>query len=623
MNKVIIGTAGHVDHGKTTLIEALTGTDCDRWQEEKQRGITLDLGFAHLTDAEVQLSFVDVPGHERFLHNALAGLGGIGAVLLVIDAAEGVRAQTIEHLEVVRLLGIERVVVALTKIDSVDDDWLELVEVETRDFLHRQGFEEAPLLRVSAVAGDGLERLADELKRSALDESAVEGPTRLPVDRAFQITGRGTVVTGSPASGTIAPGDELAIDGSQSTVRVRRVEVHSQERNGAGVGERVAAQLSGAGPDDIPRGTQLVARDAFVRSRCFLARLTLLAETQPLESARDLRLHLFSADLASRIRPLEGPIAPAESGWVEGVLAHRTVLAAGDRAIVRRPSPAATLGGIEIVDPAWRRPRGKRLEKALRLIRQPDGLERWSVHAARLDGISATEFARRRGQLEPQATETLERLATDGHLLRLPDSDRFVDPGLIRDLAASATEDLDRHHREHPLEPGMPKAEFVRRHLAAVGDPAPQLQVLAAAGVLVERDGFVSRPSQGEQLDADQRRLADRIEGSLEELGFGVPSPAELARNLDAKPQIVEGLLHYLQRRDKAVKLPSGLWLASTTLERTIDDLRSTGWMDFSVGDFKDRYGLSRKWAIPVLEYLDTHKVTARNGDRRIVLRPS
>lgn len=388
MNKVIIGTAGHVDHGKTTLIEALTGIDCDRWAEEKDRGITLDLGFAHLVDDAVQLSFVDVPGHERFLHNALAGLGGIGAVLLVIDAAEGVRPQTREHLEIVRLLGIDRVVVALTKIDTVDGDWLELVATEVGEFLTRHGFAEAPIHRVSATAATGLDQLVDDLRRAARDDAeATDSPARFPVDRAFQVTGRGTVVTGSPASGSLAAGNELAIDGGGDRARVRRVEVHGEEREAASVGERVAAQLAGVSPEEVPRGTQLVAAGAFVRSRCFVGRLTLLADSPPLESARDLRFHLFSADLAARIRPLEGSVRPGETGWVEGVLARRTVLAVGDRAILRRPSPPMTLGGIEVIDPAWPRPRGQRLRRALELLRQgEDGLTRWWTQSARLSG---------------------------------------------------------------------------------------------------------------------------------------------------------------------------------------------------------------------------------------------
>ncbi len=621
MRKVVIGTAGHVDHGKTSLIKALTGIDCDRWAEEKRRGITLDLGFAHLVDDDVQLSFVDVPGHEHFLHNALAGLGGIGAVLLVIDASEGVRAQTTEHLEIVRLLDIDRVIVALSKIDTVDSEWLQLVSNDVEDFLQQAGFPDAPVHPVSAKTGDGLEVLTGDLRRCGQPPQMLVAPARLPVDRAFQIVGRGTVVTGSPAQGQLEVGDQLAINGGEHIVRVRGIEVHGDQQPRASVGERVAAQLAGVGPADVARGTQLVTPGAFLRSRSFAGWLTLLPETPALERSRDVRMHLFSSSLAARVRPLAGRIGPGESGFVEVVLAVRTVLAADDRAVLRRPSPSLTLGGVKVLDPAWRRPRGKRLERALTMLRRgDDGVIRWWAASARLRGICTHEVDQRLGQSPGTAEKLLQRLAADGHLIQLAGTDRYVEPSLIQDLCVDSRNELERFHSQNPLEPGMPKAEFVRRQLTVVDDPGPFLDLLTSSGVLVEDADLVRLPDRGETLDAGQQRLADGLAEALDRLGFAVPPPAELARSLNANPKTVEGLLHHLQRGGRAVKLPSGLWLSPTVLQETIDDLRASGWDSFGVGEFKDRYGLSRKWAIPVLEHLDSQRVTRRQGDRRVVL---
>ena len=621
MKRIIIGTAGHVDHGKTSLIEALTGIDCDRWGEEKRRGITLDLGFAHLTNDEVQLSFVDVPGHESFLHNTLAGLGGIGAVLLVVDAAEGVRAQTIEHLAIVRLLGIDRVIVALTKTDSVDSEWLQLVSTEVEDFLQQAGLTGVRIHPVSARTGAALDALTDDLRECAQSWPKQAAPARLPVDRAFQIRGRGTIVTGSPAQGQLSVGDELAINGGAQTVRIRGLEVHGEERQSAGIGERVAAQLAGVGPEEVARGTQLVAPGAFLRSRSLAARLTLLPEAPPLTGSRDLRLHLLTSSVSARVRPLVGQVDPGQSGLVEVILAARPVLAVGDRAVLRRPSPALTLGGIEVLDPAWQRPRGKRRARALALLEGGEaGLIRWWAVAARLRGVSGHEVDQRLGQTPGTAETALRSLAAEGRLINVPGDNRYVDPGLIQSLHLEAKDDLDRFHSQHPIERGMPRAEFVRRHLAAVDDPKPFLDLLASAGILLEEADLVRLPDRGETLDARQQKLADRLAATVDELGFAVPSPAELAHSLDAKAQVVEGLLHYLQRSGRTVKLPSGLWLSAAALQTTIDDLRASGWDSFTVGEFKDRYGLSRKWAIPLLEHLDALGVTHRQGDRRVVL---
>ena len=369
MRRVVIGTAGHIDHGKTRLVEALTGIDCDRWAEEKSRGITIDLGFAHLTEGDLQVGFVDVPGHERFLHNALAGLGGIRVMLLVVAADEGVKPQTREHLEICTLLGIPAALVALTKRDLVDPDLLELAQLEIEELLATGPFAGAEVLPVSAVTGEGIPELKAALLELAGRNAVPEQrglPARLPVDRAFHLRGVGVLVTGTLASGVVRPGDVLELLPAGGSVRVRGIQVHGEPRPEAVAGERTSLQLSGVELEQLARGVQLATPGALRASRQLCVRLLLLPELpKPLRGAVACRVHHFASEVVGTLRPLEGELAPGATGVVELRLREPLVAVRGDRLIVRRPSPALTLGGGEVVDPAWRRRRGRLLDEAL------------------------------------------------------------------------------------------------------------------------------------------------------------------------------------------------------------------------------------------------------------------
>ncbi|HEV2843201.1 MAG TPA: selenocysteine-specific translation elongation factor, partial [Thermoanaerobaculia bacterium] len=343
MRRAIVGTAGHIDHGKTSLVLALTGIDCDRWAEEKARGITIDLGFAHLTEGDLQLGFVDVPGHERFLHNALAGLGGIRVMMLVVAADEGVKPQTREHLAVCSLLGIPAGLVALTKVDLVSSDLLELAQLEVDELLAATPFADAPVLPVSSTTGEGI----PELKAALLDLAGRhvmpddrDRPARLPIDRAFHLKGLGVVVTGTLASGAVKPGDNLEILPRSERVRVRSVQVHGQPREEAGAGERTSLQLSGVPLEELSRGMQLGSPEAFEATTSLLARFTLLPDAPaPVRGFVPVRLHLYANEVLGRMRPLnEGGLAPGETGPVEIRLEAPVVALRGDRYILRRPS---------------------------------------------------------------------------------------------------------------------------------------------------------------------------------------------------------------------------------------------------------------------------------------------
>src|SRR3954449_12879903 len=351
MQRVIVGTAGHIDHGKTSLVLALTGIDCDRWAEEKARGITIDLGFAHLTEGDLQLGFVDVPGHERFLHNALAGLGGIRIMLLVVAADEGVKPQTREHLAVCSLLGIPAGLVVLTKTDLVSSDLLELAQLEVEELLAPTPFAGSPVLPVSSTTGEGI----PELKTALLDLSVKNAmpdepdrPARLPVDRAFHLKGLGVVVTGTLASGSVRPGDTLELLPKGERVRVRSIQVHGQPRERADAGERTSLQLTGVALEDLTRGMQLGLPEAFEATTSLLGRFTLLPDAPaPVRGFVPVRLHLYASEVLGRMRPLATDkgadgIAPGETGVVEIRLEGAVSAVRGDRFVIRRPSPPAT-----------------------------------------------------------------------------------------------------------------------------------------------------------------------------------------------------------------------------------------------------------------------------------------
>jgi selenocysteine-specific elongation factor len=627
MRRVIVGTAGHIDHGKTRLVEALTGIDCDRWAEEKQRGITIDLGFAHLERDDLQIGFVDVPGHERFLHNALAGLGGIRVMLLVVAADEGVKPQTREHLAICGLLGIPAGLAVLTKTDLVADDLLELARLEVEELLAESPFAGAQVLAASSLSGDGVadieSALLDLAARYATEEAA-----RLPIDRAFHLKGLGVVVTGTLAGGSIGVGDELDIQPAGGRVRVRGVQVHGASRQSAETGERTALQLGGATLDQLERGQQLVHRDAFSATTALVARCRLLADApKPIRGSTPVRLHLYSAEVVGRLRPLEGSLEPGAEGLVELRLARPVVAARGDRFVVRRPSPPATIGGGEILDPQWRRRRGADLADARHRLQGglDDALLLWITEAGE-SGAATASMARRLG-VEPATLQPhLASHAEAGRALQLPAAHgheaRWLDPAAWQRITRRARDELAKYFRRQRLARGMPKAEAVRRILPG---PAAQLATtylarLADEEVLVVDGELVNLPGRSAELTGQESELSRRIQQAFEQEGLTPPAPAELGRRLGAKPQILDGVIRYLVERGRLVRLPGELIVAAAAIEHVKEDLRGSGLERFKVPQFKERYGLSRKWAIPILEHLDSVGVTRRLGDERQVI---
>lgn len=633
MRRVIVGTAGHIDHGKTTLVEALTGVDCDRWSEEKERGITIDLGFASLVEDDLQIGFVDVPGHEKFLHNALAGLGGIRIMLLVVAADEGVKPQTEEHLAICDLLGVPAGLVALTKSDLVSDELVELAQLEIEELVDGTPFGDSPVVPVSSVTGEGLDRLRTELVRLADSHEThpePERPARLPVDRAFTLKGLGVVATGTLASGRIAAGDSLELVPTGDRVRIRSVQVHGEDREHADRGERTALRLSGVELADLERGAQLVTPGSVRPSRVVEAELRLLPEApKALRGSTPVRFHLLSTEIPGKMRPLgEGVLEPGEIGPVEIRLAGPIGVVRGDRFIVRRLSPQTTLGGGRILDPNWARRRGADLGRAVdALARDADAaLVEW-VREAGEGGAAAAALARRLGEDAAETEKRLTRLTKEQKLLAVPAGSghgaRWIHAAAYQRVTKRALEALKSYFANDRLARGIPKAEAVRRILPGRAAELKDVYLdwLERQSVLAVEGDLVNQPGRSASLTGEESKLATGLLERFDRAGLSPPTPSELRAAFPTKPQILEGVVRYLQESGQLARLPGSLVIATSAIESVRERLVSSDWEAFTVGQFKELFGLTRKWAIPILEHLDSIGATRRAGDKRQIVR--
>lgn len=573
-----------------------------------------------------------MPGHEKFLHNALAGLGGIRLVMMIVAADEGVMPQTREHLAICRLLGIGQAIAVLTKADLVDAEARLYARLELGELLAPTPYADAPILEVSSVTGEGVPELRALLLEKARELALAaepEKPARLPIDRAFQLRGLGVVVTGSLAAGRIAAGQTLRALPAGKDVKVRGIEVHGAKRQEADAGERTALQLAGVEVGELERGEQLVEAEGYAPSKVLLAEIELLPEAPPLSGVIQVRLHLLASEVAARLRPLAGPIPPGGKGMVEIRPSTPVVAIRGDRFIVRRLSPAETLGGGAIVDAHWRRRRGKGLEAALAKVvaSRQAALELWVAEGAER-GVTAEELAPRLGERPAKVAAELAQLVSAGRLLQIESGrrQRLLDPKALKRVGEKAKAALKTYFRDNRIAKGMPKAELQSRILPQRAQElgATYLQYLQALKILVLDGDLVNLPgrSASQELTGEETSLAQKVLDYVESFGLTPPSPAEIADKLHAKPQILEGVQKFLIQQGKLKRLPAnGFILSTSAVKKLRQDLLDTGWERFSVPEFKDRFNLSRKWAIPLLEYLDTVGATRRVGDERQVVR--
>lgn len=639
MSNLVVGTAGHIDHGKSSLVRALTGIDPDRLKEEKARGITIELGFAHTTIGGTRVAFVDVPGHERFVRTMLAGIGGIDCVLLIVAADESVMPQTREHFDICRLLRVARGIVVLTRSDLADADTRALVRQDVAELVKGSFLEHAPVLDVSSTTGEGLDRLRAVIASEA-DHAArrpAEGAARLPIDRVFSMKGFGTVVTGTLVSGTVKVDDALVIEPGGVAIKVRGVQVHGRAAEQAVAGQRTAINLGGIDLADVSRGETLMAPSTLSVTRRVDAEIDLLPGATPLKHGARVRLHNGTAEVLGRVS-IAGhatELAAGESALVRFRLEQPAVLTRGDRFIIRAYSPPITVGGGIVIDPAPTRPgiRSEDGRASLDLLRQGSGGQAASkaeieaivamIAAAGLAGIDEASLVSRAGVMPGRLEATLREMAAAGVISA---GNRLV----MRAAIESAERDLlvlvAAAHTANAMSDGLPREEARGRIFARVTPAVFETVVerLKARKALVGTERLALPTHKASVAGADDR-VREAIIEAYRTGGLKPPDAATVATQAKAPAAIVDKLTALLLREKVLVRLDTVIFhadaLAALKQEvRALKDAAPAGRATVDVASFKDRYGVSRKFAIPLLEYLDRERVTRRTGDIRLVL---
>ncbi|MHB1193743.1 MAG: selenocysteine-specific translation elongation factor [Longimicrobiales bacterium] len=629
MARAVVGTAGHIDHGKTALVHALTGVDTDRLPEEKARGITIDLGFAELVAPDgARLGVVDVPGHEDFVRTMVAGATGIDVVLLVVAADEGVMPQTREHLDIVQLLAVPRMVVALTKADLVDDEWLALVSEEVRDALAGTPYAAAPIASTSCRLGTGLAELRAHLFEAAAQAGArAEGDlARLPVDRSFTVQGIGTVVTGTLWSGALAAGDRARILPGSGEGRIRSVQVHGRDVPTARAGERTALALAGLDRGGAERGSVVVTDPSWATSSMITVRLHLL-RTAPksVEAGERVRALLGTAEVMARCAFLEGrqPLQPGAGAWVQLRLEAPVLARNGDRVVLRSYSPVLTLGGGVVAEPVA--PKRRRLDegeaRALEALVAGDPFQRvlGALALGGWQGVPGASLPQASGLPPAAVSGALALLEAEGGLVSRGTA---LAPGVVDQARARIVEALDRGHASDPLRPSVP-LERLREALPAWASAALAegvMPALARTGALELAEGGARRPGFRAVPTADQVIASRALRDTFEAAGLAAPFLEDLPEALRSRPDL-PALLRLLEADGRLRSLGGGLMVSTAALEAAARAITETlaGRSGLGPADFREALPVSRRHLLPILAHFDGIGVTLRRGTLRDV----
>lgn len=636
MKNVIIGTAGHVDHGKTCLIKALTGMDTDRLKEEKKRGITIENGFADMLYGDYNISIIDVPGHEKFVKNMLAGIGGIDLVLLIIGLDEGIMPQTAEHFDILKMLKIKRGIVVLTKDDLVEDeDWKDLVEEDVKEFLKGSFMENAPIIRVSSYTGKNIEELknliGEELDR--LPERAVlPHGFRLPVDRVFTIEGHGTVITGTLLEGSVAPGDEVEIYPEESVVKVRNVQVHGENTDRAYAGQRTAINLAGVKKTAINRGDVLAAPGSLENSLMLDAAVEMFADTKRtlLDGSR-VHFYCGSSESLAKVVLMDREFLDGGSrGYAQLRLETPVAVKKGDRFIIRFYSPVESIGGGVILDadPAKHKRNDKSVIDDMK-IKETGSLKDVLAVEAREAGqsmLSLEKAAIRLSSPLSDVTKAAEELMAEGVLCAMPsDAGTYVHSGYVEKVREAAEEILNSYHGENPLSPGMDREEFRSRLIQRfrIADPKTAeatISMLADDGKLKISEVSVALADFEVEYTPEHEKMRDEILKAYKAAGFEMPKTEDVAagfKDAVSAGHIIEALCaggslarvsyQYCIDREKYDK----------AVEIVKSEIASKG--EITLGEFRDAIGVSRKYAVEILEHFDKIKLTRKVGDSRVL----
>ncbi|MFA5322309.1 MAG: selenocysteine-specific translation elongation factor [Smithella sp.] len=633
MKHFVLGTAGHVDHGKTALIKALTGIDTDRLKEEKQRGITIELGFASLTLPSGRIvGIVDVPGHEKFIKNMVSGAAGIDLVMMVIAADEGIMPQTKEHLHICSLLGISKGIVALTKTDLVEKDWLGLVQSEISDFLKGTFLEGAPVVPVSAVKGEGLTVLLEALDTTvgSLAEKTDDGIFRLPVDRVFTMRGFGTVVTGTLVSDHIKTGEEVQILPENITARIRGIQVHNQPVEEAWAGQRTAINLQGIEKAIINRGNVLVRPQTVWPSQRLDVFVKFLASnSKKLKNRTLVRLHTGTSEIISRIILLEqDELAPGQEGFAQLVLSEEDVVVAGDHFVLRSYSPITTIGGGKLIDPLPKKHKrfNSKVLEDLNLLQKGALEEKISVilERAGFTGINLQRIAFRLGIKAKKIMDELEILFSGKKAFLLESDDKTVVSAILfNQLEEIIVKNLTAYHKQNPLKEGISKEEL---KVSLENDVTTKLfnMVLGSLnkkGTIVSDKDNVRLAKHQVELAGDLDSLHREITGLYKEAGLTPSSLTEVINKFSDRKTKAQSIINVMLKEGNLIKINEELCFSRDSLNKLRNDYKAMLIKDGKAtpASFKDLTGLSRKYIIPLMEYFDMSKLTVRVGDHRIL----
>jgi selenocysteine-specific elongation factor len=634
MRYIIVGTAGHIDHGKTSLVRALTGVDTDRFKEEKERGITIDIGFANLDLGDgTRIGFIDVPGHERFVKNMLAGIGGIDLVMLVVAADESVMPQTREHLEICSLLHVRHGFTVITKVDTVDSDLAGLVELEVRDYLKGTFLGEAPIVQFSSATGEGKEELLGTLGAisSAVQARDSSDVFRLPIDRCFTMKGFGTVVTGTLVSGSIGKDDPVVLLPSGQEARIRGVQVHGRAEERAHAGQRTALNLQGVEVRDVERGMVLTVPSLLEPTSVIDCHLELLeSASRAITRRKRIRFHVGTAEVMGYVRLLgQDRLEPGETAFAQIRLETEAVTIPGDRFIIRQYSPMITIGGGEVLQVQA----GKHRLKDPRVIRRLETL-RTCTAAERLmlmiedRGLLATDLKHLvsgLGLLPDTIRKNLDDLDKAGRIRFLSTNPVTVIPGDVYQSASErAASVVQNFHKKNPLAAGVSREELHRKAFEAAPSIVFQsiLDSLVKGQKLETSNEIVHAYGRRATLDAEEEKARDRILTAFRKHGLEVPPANEVVAKLGIDSKIANNILQFMIRNRSLAKINEELVVEQSVIDGVVGQLKERKKTDanLAVGEFKHLTNVTRKYAIPILEYFDRIRVTRRNGNSRLIL---
>lgn len=624
---VILGTAGHIDHGKSALVKALTGTDPDRLKEEKERGITIDLGFADITyPDDLKVGIVDVPGHERLIKNMLAGAGGIDIVLMVIAADAGIMPQSREHLDICNLLRVKHGLIAITKSDLVEEDWISLVEDEVRNFVEGTFLENAEIIAVSSKTGNNIDLLKEkigELSRKVKPKSE-SGIFRLPVDRIFTLKGFGTVITGTALSGSISSDKTVEILPEGIRVKVRGLQSHGKDMKTAHAGQRVAMNLQGVAKEDIQRGDVVTIPDKLKTTYYIDADIELLknAPISGLKNRSLVHFHTGTTELTGRVVIYDrDELKPGDKAFCQIRFKEPITVMTGDRYIIRRFSPLITIGGGEILDASPKKGRKDERIKYLEVFERGSLKEKLltKIFQSGLNGATIVEISGWIRSDIPELQKEINFLLKTDSLVQC--DGRLIHKDKYDEFARNVIESVDSFHRSNPLKPGMYK-EALRSLFKGLDPRLFEVLLGHIRDIIVERE-IVRLRSFTISLSEDKKILKDSILKALEEADFQPPSKEELSKSISIRPQETNELLRIMASEKSLVRINDSTYITAKKYEMMMERLRDffSTKSEMTVGEFRDLLGTSRKYALPFLEHLDSNRITLRVGEVRKFLK--